>query len=100
MQSILKPLEKARREGIELVNGDGTVRRCYPILAAYVGDYPEQVLVSIVKSGNCPICPAPHDDIGNWDDILGPRDTDRIITTLNSISQGATEFTKHVRRRV
>ena len=94
MKTILKPLEKAGRDGIELVSGDGAVRRCYPILAAYVGDYPEQVLVSIVKSGNCPICPAPRDDIGSWDHILGPRDTDRIITTLNSISQGATEFTK------
>ena len=94
MQSILKPLEIAGREGINLTSGDGAVRRCYPILAAYVGDYPEQVLVSIVKSGNCPICPAPREDIGNWDDILGPRDADRIITALNSVSQGATEFSK------
>ena len=47
-----------------------------------------------MKSGNCPICPAPHDDIENWDNILEPRDTGGIITALNSISQGATEFTK------
>ena len=76
MKSIVKPLEVAGREGINLVSGDGAVRRCYPILAAYVGDYPEQVLVSIMKSGNCPICPAPRDDIENWDSILGPRITD------------------------
>jgi hypothetical protein len=65
MQSIVKPLEKAGRERINLVSGDGAVRRCYPILAAYVGDYPEQLLVSIVKSGNCPICPALRKDIEN-----------------------------------
>ena len=76
MKTILKPLEKAGRDGIELVSGDGAVKRCYPILAAYVGDYPKQVLVSIVKLGNCPICPAPCDDIGSWNHILGPRDTD------------------------
>ena len=94
MQSILKPLEKAGNEGINLTSGDGAVRWCYPILAAYVGDYPEQLLVSIVKSGNCPICRAPRDDIENWDNILEPRDTGGIITALNSVSQGATEFTK------
>jgi Plavaka transposase len=94
MRSIIKPLEKAGREGINLVSGDGAVRRCYPILAAYVGDYPEQLLVSIVKSGNCPVCPAPREDIENWDNILEPRDTCGIIDALNSISQGATEFTK------
>ena len=69
-KSIVKPLEVAGREGINLVSGDGAVRRCYLILAAYVGDYPEQVLVSIMKSRNCPICPAPCNDIENWDSIL------------------------------
>ena len=59
-----------------------------------VGDYPEQVLVSIMKSRNCPICPAPHEVIENWDNILEPRDTGKIITALNSVSRGATEFTK------
>ena len=99
MQSILKPLEKARREGIELVNGDGTVRRCYPILAAYVGDYPEQVLVSIVKSGNCPICPAPRDDIGNWDDILGLAIQIELLPLSILLAKVPPNLQKHVRWR-
>ena len=41
MQNILKPMERAGREGIILVSGDGAVRRRYPILAAYhIDDYP------------------------------------------------------------
>ena len=87
-------MERAGREGIILVSGDGAVRRCYPILAAYIGDYPEQILVALTKSGTCPICPAPRDDIGNWDSILEPRNTKEIIDALNSIDKGAAEFTK------
>ena len=94
MQSIVKKMERAGREGIILVSGDGAVRRCFPILAAYIGDYPEQILVALVKSGTCPICPAPRDEIGNWDSILEPRNTEEIIDALNSIDKGAAEFTK------
>lgn len=36
-----------------------------PIFAAYVGDYPEQVLVAGIKSGDCPVCTSPHDELGN-----------------------------------
>jgi hypothetical protein len=94
MQTIVKPLESAGRHGISLVSGDGAVRMCFPILAAYVGDYPEQILVSLVKTGTCPICPAPRNDIGNWESILEPRNTEEIIEALNTIDKGATEFTK------
>ena len=94
MQSILKPLESAGRDGIILVSGDGAARRCFPILAAYIGDYPEQILVSLVKTGTCPICPALRNDIGNWDSILEPRDTQKVTEALNAIDKGAAEFTK------
>ena len=83
-------LEEGR---IILVSGDGAAR-CFPILAAYAGDYPEQVLVSLVKTGMCPICPAPRDDLGNWESILEPHNTQKIIEALNTIDKGATEFTK------
>ena len=94
MQVIVKPLESARCHEILLVSGDGSVRRCFPILAAYVGDYPEQVLVSLVKTSNCPICPAPCDEIDKWESNLEPRDTQKIIDALNSIDKGAAKFTK------
>ncbi|EDR06040.1 uncharacterized protein LACBIDRAFT_329283 [Laccaria bicolor S238N-H82] len=94
MQTIVKPLERAGHDGIILISGDGAARRCFPILAAYVGDYPEQVLVSLVKTGTCPICPAPRDEIGDWDSILEPRDAQNVIEALNAIDKGATEFMK------
>ena len=77
MQVVVKPLVSTGCNGIILVSGDGTVWRCFPILATYVGDYPEQVLVSLVKTGTCPICPAPCDNINDWESNLKPRDTQK-----------------------
>ncbi|PPQ97936.1 hypothetical protein CVT26_002941 [Gymnopilus dilepis] len=94
MQYIVKPLEQAGREGIVLASGDGALRRCYPILAAYVGDYPEQILVGLVKNGRCPICPAPPDKLQDLDSILEPRGMESILQALNTIDEDAAEFVK------
>lgn len=62
MGYILRPLAKAGREGIYLTSGDGAVRRCHPIMAAFVGDYPEQLLATLIKTGKCPTCPVARED--------------------------------------
>ncbi|THU98815.1 hypothetical protein K435DRAFT_795398 [Dendrothele bispora CBS 962.96] len=64
MRDLLAPLKKAGLEGIELKSGDGVVRRCHPILAVYVGDYPEQVLVTTGYYGDCASCECPKDELG------------------------------------
>ncbi|KAI0054736.1 hypothetical protein BV25DRAFT_1922419 [Artomyces pyxidatus] len=51
-------------EGIEMASGDGVVRRCHPIFACFVGDYPEQVLVACIKYGQCPKCTVSPDELG------------------------------------
>ena len=38
---------------------DGFQRRCYPLLAAWVGDYQEQVMVAQVLYSSCPMCEIP-----------------------------------------
>jgi hypothetical protein len=38
---------------------DGFQQHCYPLLAAWVGDYPEQVMVAQVSYGSCPMCEIP-----------------------------------------
>jgi len=42
--------------GLKWDCADGFQRKCYPLLAAWVGDYPEQVIVAQVSYGSCPIC--------------------------------------------
>jgi len=42
--------------GLKLNCTDGFQRPCYPLLAAWVGDYPEQVMIAQVSYGSCPMC--------------------------------------------
>jgi hypothetical protein len=38
---------------------DGIQRQGYPLLAAWVEDYPEQVMIAQVSHGSCPMCEIP-----------------------------------------
>lgn len=56
MSIILKSLDEAGRNGIEIVCADNQICQVYPILATYIADFPEQCLVAAVKECDCPIC--------------------------------------------
>lgn len=113
MSRIVEPLEVAGVDGIAVVSGDGIVRRGHPVLAVYVGDYPEQVLVTLVKTGTCPSCPVAHDDLGTDAEMPeledmedddedegdggggnggGFRDLAAILEALDTLDEGPTIF--------
>ncbi|KAI0055813.1 hypothetical protein BV25DRAFT_1921497 [Artomyces pyxidatus] len=64
MHHILSPLIKAGLHSVEMTCADGGVRRIFPILAAYVADYPEQCLITCSKYGTCPRCRRPAKELG------------------------------------
>lgn len=94
MRNILRPLESAGREGTSLVSGDGAVRRGYPIFAAFVGDYPEQLLVTLIKNGRCPVCPTARQRMGELDSVRAPRPIEPILEALAKIDKGPTTFSQ------
>ena len=65
MQIILAPITASGEIGIEMMSRDGIWRRCHPIFALFVGDYPEQVLVTCTYNGRCPKCLVPPDKLGS-----------------------------------
>lgn len=94
MSFITEPLQAVGRTGMLVVSGDGAVRRGFPILAAYVGDYPEQVLVTLVKVGECPVCDEPRVGMGDPNVARPPRDDTLIREALTHINEGERAYTR------
>ncbi|THU88810.1 hypothetical protein K435DRAFT_916207 [Dendrothele bispora CBS 962.96] len=63
---LLALLKEAGLEGVIMKSGDGAERRCHPILAAFIGDYPEQMLVTTGYYGDCPTCETEKFELGEY----------------------------------
>lgn len=59
MRRVLAPIGSYGETGVAMMSGDGIWRRCHPIFAIFVGDYPEQALVTCTYGGRCPKCTVP-----------------------------------------
>ena len=66
MENVLAPIAACGELGVAMISADGIWRRCHPILAAFVGDYPEQALVTCTYNGRCSKCQVPHDQLGEY----------------------------------
>lgn len=93
MKRILEPLQAAGINGIEMTTGSGSVHRCHPIFATFVGDYPEQLLVTCCKSTYCPKCTVPPDNLGDGE-MWPPRDLESVLAALATAKEGPTAY-KH-----
>ncbi|TBU22112.1 hypothetical protein BD311DRAFT_826016 [Dichomitus squalens] len=93
MTRILAPLTSAGVNGMELVSGDGLIRRGHPILATYVGDYPEQVLVTGCKTGECPKCTIGRHEVGASHEPSQPLwDLGKVLDALAALDEGPRAF--------
>ncbi len=81
MRQILEPLIDAGRRGVHMNCADGYVRHIFPILAAYIADFPEQRLVFCNKENRCPTCLIDPDKRGELLDTCY-REPREILATL------------------
>ncbi|KAG2345890.1 hypothetical protein BDR05DRAFT_1012126 [Suillus weaverae] len=97
MAHVLSPLEKAGLDGMAMPSGDGVSRHCHPLFACFVGDYPEQVLATAVKTTECPKCNIPPDKLENSTAPFEMRDLGAILDALAAIDVGDLEFVQACR---
>ena len=70
---IWKALESLAKDSFLVKCADGCQRRCHPIIAGFMADYEEQVLITgIKKAQHCSICTVPPHERENllmkqWD---------------------------------
>ena len=67
IERILKPIGELdiAGPGYEWDCADGQVRRCYPILAAWIADYQEYVILARIINRLCPVCEIPRTEMGH-----------------------------------
>ncbi len=65
-------------------SGDGNIYRTHPIFATFVGDYPEQILATCLKSGDCPTCAIDKTELGTGE-VEEPRDLELILQALDEV---------------
>lgn len=69
MEKVLAPIAPLGETGIAMMSADRVWRRCHPIFSIFVGDYPEQALVTCTYNGHCAKCKVAHDQLGAYQEF-------------------------------
>src|SRR5579872_2817014 len=89
---MVAPLKKAGETGILMFSGDGVCHQTFPIFACFVGDYPEQVLVSGCKTGDCPKCPTKNAELGQLEESYEYRDLQKVLDALSTFDTNPANY--------
>ncbi|QRV81665.1 hypothetical protein RhiJN_09680 [Ceratobasidium sp. AG-Ba] len=84
METMLRPLQQAAETGIEMWCADGRLRRVYPMVAAYIADWPEQNLMACTSEGSCPVCVTKQKGRGDLNQETTMRDRDETLRAIRA----------------
>ena len=80
MRDVLQPITELGENGVTMMGGDGVWQRCHPIFANFVGNYPEQGVVTCTYFGQCPKCIITPDQLGKYQSF--PPHLQRLATDI------------------
>ena len=76
--------------------GSGNLYRVHPILAAFIGDYPEQLLVMLGLNGDCPQFQKDCNNLREYDNDTeinaSMQDLDEILDALHTFDMDTSQF--------
>lgn len=82
MAKLVEPLVQAGKDGILLRRADGTVCHAFPVLAAFMGNYPEQCRVVGCMQNSCATCVVKPDKRGENLKNVVFRDKERTLKAM------------------
>jgi hypothetical protein len=85
MRIVIDSLIDAGKDGVHLTDAKGHVRNCFPRLAAYIADYPEQILVNVAALNNSPTSIAGYEELDN-PTPLPPRTRNWIVQQIGRVT--------------
>ncbi|KAF8222409.1 hypothetical protein L208DRAFT_1322791, partial [Tricholoma matsutake] len=101
MKIVLEPLVKAGTDGIDISCADGFICTTFPVLSAYIADYPEQCLVTCCQENVCLTCLVKPKERGELiHSVLHDPETTIHILAQQSQGLAPSEFKDHNMRPV
>jgi hypothetical protein len=77
---VLVPIASCGETGVPMMSADRVWCWCHPIFLVFIGDYPEQALVTCTYNGQCPKCQVPRNRLGKFQAFPSRVPSDTIDT--------------------
>ncbi|KAG9124668.1 hypothetical protein FRC07_010699 [Ceratobasidium sp. 392] len=84
LKRIFEPLKESSENGMLAWCVDGNLRHIYPVIAAWVADWPEQNDIACTTQGGCPRCQHGWHGRGNGGLKAPPRDQDADLEAITT----------------